>query len=105
MNSDHLTGGALDIQGQGLGAYAQKVKAGGGFAEFHGDGFDRHLHVVPGTGDTASPFAGAGPAGGSMGGSVTVHVHPSPGMDEDALARKTAQIIRRENRSVAERMN
>jgi flagellar biosynthesis chaperone FliJ len=103
-NSDHLTGGALDIQGQGLGAYANKVKAGGGFAEFHGDGFDRHLHVVPGTGDTASPFQGAGSSGSASGG-VVVHVHPSPGMDENALARKVVSVIRKEDRSVAERMN
>jgi hypothetical protein len=59
INSDHVTGRALDLTGQNLGQYAKLVHANGGFAEFHGTNASRHLHVVPGpggpTGDTQSP--------------------------------------------------
>ena len=58
INSDHVTGRAYDLVGQNLGQYQSLVKAGGGFAEFHGVGGARHLHVVPGPGigDTPAPM-------------------------------------------------
>ena len=48
--SDHARGRALDVTGPGLNAYANRVRAGGGYAAFHGSGPDRHLHAVPGAG-------------------------------------------------------
>jgi len=45
--SDHARGRALDIQGPGLNAYANRVRAAGGYAAFHGSGPSRHLHAVP----------------------------------------------------------
>jgi len=47
-NSDHITGRAYDLVGQNLGKYATMIHANGGFAEFHGNMAERHLHVVPG---------------------------------------------------------
>lgn len=60
INSDHVTGRAYDLVGQNLGQYQSLVRAGGGFAEFHGTNASRHLHVVPGSGaigDTRVPIA------------------------------------------------
>lgn len=60
VNSDHVTGRAYDLVGQNLGQYQTLVKAGGGFAEFHGTNASRHLHVVPGSGaigDRNTPIA------------------------------------------------
>jgi len=58
INSDHITGRAYDLVGQNLGQYASLVNNSGGFAEFHGRGGGRHLHVVPGEtpmGDMSMP--------------------------------------------------
>ena len=58
LNSDHVTGRAIDIVGQNLGSYAVATRNAGGFAEFHGSGRGRHLHAVPGAGaigDTLTP--------------------------------------------------
>lgn len=58
INSDHVTGRAYDLVGQNLGQYASLVNNSGGFAEFHGRGGSRHLHVVPGEtpmGDMSMP--------------------------------------------------
>lgn len=49
INSDHVTGRALDLTGQNLVSYRDKMTSAGGFAEFHGKGDSRHLHVVPPT--------------------------------------------------------
>jgi hypothetical protein len=53
LNSDHVTGRAYDIVGQQLGMYKTTVEKAGGFAEYHGRGGNRHLHVVPGPGISA----------------------------------------------------
>jgi hypothetical protein len=58
LNSDHVTGRAIDLVGQNLGSYAVATRNAGGFAEFHGSGGGRHLHAVPGPGaigDTLTP--------------------------------------------------
>jgi hypothetical protein len=85
-SSDHATGRAYDLTGQNLGAYSKLVHANGGFAEFHGTGGGRHLHVVPGPGpigDTASPnsMAMAPQKSSAMvgGGGVTVNMNVYPG--------------------------
>lgn len=46
-DSDHRFGRAYDVAGSNLGLYASKVRAIGGFAQVHGSGPGRHLHVVP----------------------------------------------------------
>ncbi len=60
--SDHLTGRALDVVGANLGAYAEAIRAGGGFAEFHGGGRARHLHVVPSVQAPPTPLVRLGPS-------------------------------------------
>ena len=75
-SSDHVMGRAYDLTGQQLGAYAGLVRDGGGFAEFHGRGGSRHLHVVPGPGggaigDTMAPIS-FGAARTSSGGASSV---------------------------------
>lgn len=61
LKSDHLTGNALDLVGDNLVSYRDKVQKSGGFAEFHGGlGSGRHLHVVPSirpVGDNGMPVA------------------------------------------------
>ena len=47
--SDHLRGRAMDVKGPHLGSYANAVRAAGGYAALHGQGANRHLHVVPRT--------------------------------------------------------
>jgi hypothetical protein len=59
-NSDHVTGRALDLVGDNLGAYQRGIKSGGGYAEFHGMGDSRHLHAVPAIGDTSTSQGGMG---------------------------------------------
>ena len=58
LKSDHVTGRALDMVGDNLVSYRDKMTAAGGLAEFHGKGDSRHLHVVP-------------PQSGSIGDSMT----------------------------------
>ena len=58
LKSDHVTGRALDMVGDNLVSYRDKMTAAGGLAEFHGKGDSRHLHVVP-------------PQSGSIGDSLT----------------------------------
>jgi hypothetical protein len=58
LKSDHVTGRALDIVGDNLISYRDKMTSAGGLAEFHGKGDSRHLHVVP-------------PQSGSIGDSMT----------------------------------
>lgn len=58
LKSDHVTGRALDMVGDNLVSYRDKMTASGGLAEFHGRGDSRHLHVVP-------------PQSGSIGDSTT----------------------------------
>jgi tape measure domain-containing protein len=71
-SGDHQAGRALDLQGSGLHAYAREVRAGGGFAEFHGQGSGRHLHAVP-AGDTATSRASSTSSRATVvGGSSTV---------------------------------
>jgi len=54
-NSDHINGRAYDLVGDNLISYRDAVQRDGGFAQFHGDTQNRHLHVVPRIGDSMSP--------------------------------------------------
>jgi hypothetical protein len=103
LNSDHITGRAFDLTGDNLVSYSQNVKDAGGFAEFHGSaGADRHLHVVPPVGDSSSPFVGGGGGGGNNN-YYTIEVNAGPGMDEEALANKVLDKIKRAERTSSER--
>lgn len=46
-DSDHARGRAIDVRGPRMGAYARAVRASGGYAAFHGEGANRHVHAVP----------------------------------------------------------
>jgi hypothetical protein len=80
-SSDHVMGRAYDLTGQNLGQYKSLVDASGGFAEFHGSGGSRHLHVVPNTsgaiGDASSPVGSmsTGSAGSTSYNNYTINVN------------------------------
>ena len=107
IGSDHRFGYAYDLVGQNLGAYATNVIRSGGFAEFHGTGGARHLHVVPGAGpvgDTASPI---GPIGGGMMGlttnNINIAVYAPEGSSPAAIADEVMVRIGRAQRDAVER--
>jgi hypothetical protein len=109
-SSDHVTGRAYDLVGQNLGAYSKLVHANGGFAEFHGNNANRHLHVVPGAGgmgDTAVPSFGKMPQSmpGQSGSSVTnnITVNGAPGQSPEAIAAAVIQKIDARERNTRER--
>ena len=101
INSDHVTGKALDIVGDNLGAYQQGIKRGGGFAEFHGSGGGRHLHTVPATGDTSTSRGGLG--GGSNTNNYTINVSGGPNANAQEVASLVMNEIQNLNRSNRER--
>lgn len=108
-SSDHASGLAYDLTGQNLGMYQSAVQAGGGFAEFHGGGGSRHLHVVPGNvpvGDSATPVMAATRSSGSSyssSDSYTINVYPTEGMSSAQIAEEVMSRISREQRSGRER--
>jgi hypothetical protein len=83
------------------------VNQSGGFAEFHGSGFDRHLHVVPGAtpmGDTMTPAAVMVSGGG--GGSSTAYnitINAAQGQDPNAIAAAVMAKIDDRDRNMKER--
>jgi hypothetical protein len=106
LNSDHLTGNAYDLTGQNLVGYAAMVNRSGGFAEFHGMGADRHLHVVPGMpmGDAVSPAPM--PVVAASGGSSTtysIQINANGGQDPNAIANAVMAKIDQRDRNVRER--
>jgi len=100
-NSDHVTGRALDLVGDNLGAYQQGIKSGGGYAEFHGMGDSRHLHTVPAVGDTSSSQGGMG--GGSSTNNYTINVTGGPNANSQEVASMVMNEIQNLNRSNRER--
>ena len=76
-NSDHVNGRAYDLVGDNLISYRDAVQRDGGFAQFHGDTKNRHLHVVPRIGDSMSPayamVAGVGSATSSQSSGAPVY--------------------------------
>lgn len=108
-SSDHAFGLAYDLTGQNLGLYQTAVRAGGGYAEFHGAGGSRHLHVVPGDapiGDTATPVVPMRQMSGgsySSADSYTINVYPTEGMSPAEIADAVMEKIKREQRSARER--
>jgi hypothetical protein len=108
-SSDHVTGNAYDLTGQNLGQYATTINKAGGFAEFHGGGGSRHLHVVPPSspvGDSGTsrigqvaPTANQQPSGGA----VTINVYASEGQSEQEIARVVMNEISKAQRNWRER--
>jgi hypothetical protein len=88
-NSDHVTGRALDLVGDNLGAYQRGIKSGGGYAEFHGMGDSRHLHAVPAIGDTSTSQGGMGTSNTS---NYTINVTGGP----NANAQEVASLVMNE---------
>ena len=108
INSDHVTGRAYDLTGQNLGQYGTLVNNTGGFAEFHGIGGERHLHVVPGPGamgDSASPNTKVGTMQTSGGGSTNYYQFTisGGGADAEVIANRVMQKINAIQRSKDER--
>lgn len=102
LGSDHLSGYAFDLTGDNLVSYADNMNRTGGFAEFHGDGDNRHLHVVPPHGDTSSPWVGRG-MGGSFQPIYNVHIYPQPSHSPHAIANMAMRAIDRRERDRMER--
>ena len=103
-SSDHAAGRAYDLVGQNLGQYQKLIAGAGGFAEFHGWGSSRHLHVVPPIGTTSSPrstrLAGAA---GTMNQNVTLNVYAAPGQSETAIAKQVVAALEAQQRAYRER--
>ena len=81
----------------------------GGFAEFHGAGGGRHLHVVPPDngpiGDTMSPLPSMsmGNAGNSYANSYSFNIASTPNASADQIAQAVMDRLHREQRSARER--
>ena len=99
MNSDHVTGNALDLVGDNLVSYRDAVKRSGGFAEFHGGfGDSKHLHVVPNTramGDSTmqvAPMASTPSASGEVTVNNTFNISGVNGSQEELVQTIVARI-------------
>ena len=107
LKSDHVTGNAYDLVGQNLVGYAAMVNRTGGFAEFHGSGGDRHLHVVPGmpVGDAVSPMPAAAVMTAATGSSTiyNISVNAAPGQNPNAIADAVMARIDARDRDMRER--
>lgn len=111
INSDHVTGRAIDLVGQNLGQYAVLTRQAGGFAEFHGTAGSRHLHVVPGPGaigDTMTPVSNAttpimsASSSASGGNTYTFHINGGNSSPEE-IANVVMQKIKRAESIARER--
>jgi hypothetical protein len=110
LKSDHVTGRALDITGQNLVSYRDSMNSSGGFAEFHGRGDSRHLHVVPPQGgnpigDSYTAVGAAGTQGSTSGvGNVTNNYSFTiSGTNAEDIANVVMRKIAMTNKSNAER--
>lgn len=113
INSDHVTGRALDLTGQNLGMYKTSIEAAGGFAEFHGNNGSRHLHVVPPngpTGDSSTPVADSAndspglmsSVSGSGTGQYVININ-GYNKNPQQLANEVIAVMRASERSMSER--
>lgn len=107
-SSDHATGNAYDLVGQNLGRYSNLINSAGGFAEFHGAGGSRHLHVVPPPGpmgDTStsmlSKMSGGGATNNYSGDTINITVNEAS--DAQATARAVAAEIMKMQRNWRQR--
>jgi hypothetical protein len=101
LGSDHVSGAAFDMTGDNLVGYANAVNGSGGFAEMHGEGEERHLHVVPPVGDTASSHDG-GTSGGASGDTFHIAINGSH-HDPHMIVGMVMSRIQSEQRSARER--
>jgi len=105
-SSDHATGRAYDLTGDNLGQYSKFINDAGGFAEFHGVGGERHLHVVPPIGpmgDRTSPVSmgasgGASPTYGGDSFNITVVESGSARETADEVVQKIIALQRQNRR-------
>ena len=111
LKSDHVTGRALDIVGDNLVSYRDKMTSAGGLAEFHGKGDTRHLHVVPPQGgnpigDSYTAVGAAGSQGNSSGIGNTTNNYSFniSGTNAEDIAKAVMRKIATTNKSNAERM-
>jgi hypothetical protein len=111
LKSDHVTGRALDIVGDNLVSYRDKMTSAGGLAEFHGKGDTRHLHVVPPQGgnpigDSYTAVGAAGSQGDSSGIGNTTNNYSFniSGTNAEDIAKAVMRKIAMTNKSNAERM-
>lgn len=111
LKSDHVTGRALDITGQNLVSYRDSTNSSGGFAEFHGAGDARHLHVVPpqggnAIGDSYTAVGAAGSQGDSsgMGNTTNNYSFNISGTNAEDIANVVMRKIAATGKSNAERM-
>jgi hypothetical protein len=102
MSSDHAAGRAYDLVGQNLGQYQKLVTQAGGFAEFHGRGGSRHLHVVPPIGGTRTSKVNT-VGGEGMTQNVTVNVYGAPGQSETVIAKHVVSALAEHERTYRER--
>jgi hypothetical protein len=99
INSDHVMGRALDVVGSNLNGLQSLTQANGGFAEFHGSGSGRHLHMVPNAqGDTAGPVGGGGSTY-----NYNINVEGGPNAHPQEVARLVMDEIERTSRNRRER--
>ena len=110
LKSDHVTGRALDITGQNLVSYRDSMNSSGGFAEFHGAGDSRHLHVVPPQGgnpigDSYTAVGAAGSQGDSsgIGNTTNNYSFTISGTNAEDIANAVMRKIAATNKSNAER--
>lgn len=99
VNSDHVTGNALDLVGDNLVSYRDAVQRSGGFAEFHGGfGDSKHLHVVPNTramGDSTmqvAPMASPTAPSGEVTVNNTFNISGVDGSQEELVQTIVARI-------------
>ena len=111
LKSDHVTGRALDITGQNLVSYRDSTNSSGGFAEFHGAGDTRHLHVVPpqggnAIGDSYTAVGAAGSQGDSsgMGNTTNNYSFNISGTNAEDIANVVMRKIAATGKSNAERV-
>lgn len=104
MSSDHAAGRAYDLTGDNLGQYQRLISKAGGFAEFHGRGSSRHLHVVPPIGGTKTSRVADASGGGIMNQTVTVNVYGAPGQSEAVIAKQVAAVLEQQRRAYTERI-
>lgn len=104
MSSDHAAGRAYDLTGDNLGQYQRLISKAGGFAEFHGRGSSRHLHVVPPIGGTKTSRVADASGGGVMNQNVTLNVYGAPGQSEAAIAKQVVAVLEQQRRAYTERI-
>ena len=101
VRSDHVMGRALDVVGSNLGGLANLTNSMGGFAEMHGSGKGRHLHMVPNAAE--GDVMGTPGGGGSTTYNYNINVEGGPNADSGEVAELVMAAIQETARDVRER--